>query len=108
MSRRNGTSIASPRRIIENEFRAGLRAQATSFSEIFRELDPVAVLVVDVEQADVAVELEDDADLDFSCAQALGFTLHVGDRDHGNAALLVRLPFAQIHLGISVTEEGPA
>src|SRR5207249_215311 len=42
------------------------------------------------------------------CAQALGFTLHVGDRDHGNAALLVRLPFAQIHLGISVTEEGPA
>ena len=48
--------------------------------QLLGELDPVAVRVVDVEEAHLARQLDDDPDLDARLAQPVGLRLQVGRR----------------------------
>ena len=63
--------------------------------ELLGELDPVPVGVVDVEQAHLALELEDDPDVHAGVAQAVGLRLQVVDVDVRDAAVLLRLALGE-------------
>src|SRR5918992_164963 len=92
MSRMNGTSALPPRRIT---------------SEFLGQLDPVSVRVVDVEDAHLVVQLQDDADLDALVAEPLRLRLQVLDVDVRDAALL-RLALRERDLHPAALEARPA
>src|SRR6266566_98076 len=96
MSRRKRTSWISTGRSI----RAPLK--------LLRELDSVPVRVVDVQQPHLALELEDDADVDAARAQAGGLRLQVRDVDVRHGAVRLRLALREPDLHPAAPEVRPA
>src|SRR5579864_220984 len=80
MSRRKRTSCGPAWRITTG-----------SLGELFRKLQAVAVRVEDVQQAHLAMQLEDDSDLDAFGSQLVRDLLHVGHVDVRDAAVFLRL-----------------
>src|SRR6266566_30631 len=95
MSRRKRTSWISTGRSI----RAPLK--------LLRELDSVPVRVVDVQQPHLALQLEDDADVDAAGAQAVGLRLQVLNVDVGDGAVRLRLSLGEADLHRAVAEMRP-
>src|SRR5829696_498791 len=60
-------------------------------SDVFGKLDAVAVRVEDVQQADRAGDLEDDADVDAGFAQAVGLGFQIFDLESGDHLFLAPL-----------------
>src|SRR5919204_498924 len=84
-------------------------AAATSArGKLLGELDTVPVRVEDVQEADLAVQLEDDADLDPLRAQPLRLGLQVGHVDVRHAAVLLRLAPREADLHVAAPEPRPA
>src|SRR4051812_30387843 len=96
MSRRKRTSWMSTGR-------------STGALQLLRELDPVAVRVVDVEEAHHALrDLDDDADLDALVAEAVRLDLHVDDVDVRDGAVRLRIADGEPELHVTATEVRPA
>src|SRR4051794_37313013 len=95
MSRRKRTSWISTGRSI----RAPL--------QLLCELDSVPVRVVDVQQPHLALQLEDDADVDAAGAQAVGLRFQVLNVDMGNGAVRLRLSLCEADLHPAVAEMRP-
>src|SRR3954452_4391868 len=96
MSRRKRTSWMSTGR-------------STGALQLLRELDAVAVGVVDVEEAHHALrDLDDDADLDALVAQAVGLCLHVLDVDVRYDAVVARVALGEADLHRAALQVRPA
>src|SRR5258707_5662599 len=99
MSRRKRTSWIPTGRCIKGSLRSGSRHDCNQVAqqpgcclsalELLCELDSVAVRVVDVEQAHLALQLEDDAYVDAFRAQAVGLGLQVRHVDVRDGALFL-------------------
>src|SRR4029077_8418754 len=103
-------SAVSPRCASPASGRTRLQLPAIALkagSKLLRELDPVPVRVVDVEQAHLALELEDDPDLDPLRAQAVCLRFQVGHFDVGDCAVLLGLALAQADLHLAVPQMRP-
>src|SRR5262249_30409266 len=96
------------RKLRSHGTKASAAVAGRALVEILRQLDSVAVLVVDVQQPNLAVELQDYPDFDALAPQALGLGLHVLDLDDRHAALLVGLTLAEVDLGVPVPQQRPA
>src|SRR5205807_565395 len=84
-------------------------AAATSArGKLLRKLDAVSVRIEDVEQAHLAVQLDDDADLDALGAQALGLRLQVVHVDVRHTAVLLRLALRETDVHLAVIQLRPA
>src|SRR5919206_4506948 len=84
-------------------------AAATSArGKLLGKLDAISVGVVDVEQPHLAVQLEDDADLDSRRPKPLRLRLHVLDVDVRDAAVLLRLALREADLHLASAELRPA
>ena len=66
------------------------------------ELHAVSVRVEDVHEPELPVQLEDDTHVDARLAQPLGFALHVGHLDVGDAARLARVALGKRDLHLAV------
>src|SRR5918912_2093005 len=77
-------------------------------AELFGKLDPVAVRIEDVEQAHLAVQLEDDADVDAAVAKVVRDALDVVDVDVRDRSVGLRLPFRESDLRPAALELRPA
>src|SRR5436305_4176984 len=83
--------------------------RSTSRSELLRELDAIAVRVVDIEKAHHAVrDLDDDPDVDACRAQPVGDALHVVHVDVGDDAVVTRDAFGEPDLHRAVLQVRPA
>ena len=78
-----------------------------SSRHVLGELDPVPVRVEDVDEPDLAVQLEHDADLDPRGAEPFCLGLHVGNLDVRDAAVLDRLALRERDLHLAVAEARP-
>src|SRR5439155_22538516 len=97
------TRLGVVHRVYESVTPAGESAYARrSRSELLRELHPVAVRVVDVEEPHLALELEDDADVDAGRPQPLGLGLEVGHVDGRDRAVRLGLALGQPELHLAV------
>src|SRR5579872_1642880 len=98
MSRRKRWSWRPPGRVTFGRLRP---------DEVLRELDAVAVRVVDVDEPHVAVQLEHRADLDPGLAEAVGLGADVVDVDMRYTALL-GLAFGERDVHLASLEARPA
>src|SRR6185437_16029016 len=118
MSRRNRTSWIPTGRSISRSLRSaksGARPRSwpgprtASGLELLRQLDAIAVRVVDVEQAhDALRDLDDSADLDAFLPEALGLAFHVVDVDMRDCAVGLGIAFGEADLHRAVPEMRPA
>src|SRR5204863_9581999 len=76
--------------------------------QLLRELDPIPVRVVYVEQSHLALELEDDADVHAGVAQPLRLRLQIFDIDVRDGAVLLRLALGEAELHLAVLQVRPA
>src|SRR5262249_54231394 len=94
-----------------NVLRPSLADHALSLSsaggDVFCELDAVAVRIEHVQEAHLAVQLEDDADLDALVAELICRGLDVRDVDVRDAAVLLRLPLGEPDLHRAALELRP-
>src|SRR5437588_12476805 len=84
-------------------------AAATSArGKLLRKLDAVSVRIEDVEQAHLAVQLDDDADLDALGAQPLGLRLQIVHVDVRHTAVPLRLALRETDVHLAVPQLRPA
>src|SRR5579859_4189882 len=110
MSRRKRWSCGPPGRITAGDYgsaRTKRRISVLRSDQILRELDAVAVRVIDVEQAYVAVQLEHRPDRDTRLAQTCRLGPDVLDVDVCDTAVL-RLAFGQRDLHLASLKARPA
>src|SRR4051812_41845604 len=87
---------------------APVAASSSASGKLFGKLDAIAVRVEDIEQPDLAVQLEHGADFDPLAAEAIGLGLDVLDVDRRDTGLFLRFALRDRDLHLAAHEPRPA